>query len=280
VSDKADEKERFSNLDKKKLKELVRDERLIPGIYNYCDRWCERCSFTSRCLNFASSEEDSSDPAAQDMRNEKFWEKIGESFQVALELLKEAAEERGIDLDAIDVEEEQEKRRLNRESAKEHDVCRMAMAYISMVQEWFGQIKDYFPSAEEDADSRPKGTNDDEKEHREATGAEEAMEVLRWYEHQIYVQLMRAVQGQMEERGDPFENEFAKDSDGSAKVALIGMDRSIAAWGEVRGFFPLQGDLALQAMIHLETLRRKVERAFPDARDFIRPGFDEIKLSS
>jgi hypothetical protein len=132
-------------MDKEKLKKLAQNEKLIPGIYNYCDRRCERCSFTSRCLNFASSEEDSSDPAAQDMRNKKFWEKIGESLQVALELFKEAAEERGIDLDAIDVQEEQEKRCLNRESAKEHEVCRMAMAYIDMVREWFAGVKEYLP---------------------------------------------------------------------------------------------------------------------------------------
>jgi hypothetical protein len=267
-------------MDKERLKKLAQNERLIPGIYNYCDRWCERCSFTSRCLNFASSEEDSADPATQDMRNKKFWEKMGESFQVALELLKEAAEERGIDLDAIDVEEEEEKRRLNRESAKEHEVCRMAMAYIDMVREWFAGVKDYFPSGDEEGDSNPEEKIYAGDDTREQTSAEEAVEVLRWYQHQIYVKLMRAVQGQLGERGQPFDDDFAKDSDGSAKVALIGMDRSIAAWGEVRGLFPLQGDLALRAMIHLETLRRKVEKAFPDARDFIRPGFDEIKLSS
>ena len=50
--------EGIAEMDKEKLKKLLKDERLIPGIYNYCDRWCERCSFTSRCLNFASSEED------------------------------------------------------------------------------------------------------------------------------------------------------------------------------------------------------------------------------
>ena len=26
----------------------------IPGIYNYCDRWCERCKFTSQCLLFTN----------------------------------------------------------------------------------------------------------------------------------------------------------------------------------------------------------------------------------
>src|SRR3954452_3306930 len=28
------------------------DRRLIPGIYNYCHRRCERCPFTDRCLTF------------------------------------------------------------------------------------------------------------------------------------------------------------------------------------------------------------------------------------
>ena len=30
----------------------VRDG-FIVGVYNYCDRWCERCAFTSRCRVFA-----------------------------------------------------------------------------------------------------------------------------------------------------------------------------------------------------------------------------------
>ena len=29
----------------------------ILGIYNYCDRWCETCAFTSRCRVFADTVE-------------------------------------------------------------------------------------------------------------------------------------------------------------------------------------------------------------------------------
>jgi hypothetical protein len=29
----------------------------IPGVYNYCDRWCERCPFTGRCRVFADEAE-------------------------------------------------------------------------------------------------------------------------------------------------------------------------------------------------------------------------------
>lgn len=29
----------------------------ISGIYNYCDRWCERCSYTNKCLLFKQEAE-------------------------------------------------------------------------------------------------------------------------------------------------------------------------------------------------------------------------------
>ena len=29
----------------------------IPGVYNFCDRWCERCPLTARCRVFAMTEE-------------------------------------------------------------------------------------------------------------------------------------------------------------------------------------------------------------------------------
>ena len=36
--DNSGEKETFMNRDR--LEKLAADERFIPGIYNYCDRWC------------------------------------------------------------------------------------------------------------------------------------------------------------------------------------------------------------------------------------------------
>ena len=29
----------------------------IVGVYNYCDSWCDRCAFTSRCRVFADMRE-------------------------------------------------------------------------------------------------------------------------------------------------------------------------------------------------------------------------------
>ncbi|MBW2615460.1 MAG: hypothetical protein JRD02_04705, partial [Deltaproteobacteria bacterium] len=92
-------------MDKEDIKRLAEDPRFISGIYNYCDRWCERCPFTARCMNFAMGEEQFADPETQDLNNEEFWEKLSETFQVTLDLVKEMAEQEGIDLDSIDIEE-------------------------------------------------------------------------------------------------------------------------------------------------------------------------------
>ena len=56
-------------MDKERIKKLAQNPDFISGIYNYCDRWCERCAFTSRCMNFAMGEEFFPDQASHDARN-------------------------------------------------------------------------------------------------------------------------------------------------------------------------------------------------------------------
>ena len=116
-------------MNKEELKKLAGDPRFIPGIYNYCDRWCERCAVTSRCLNYAMGEEESDDPAERDMNNQAFWKKLGESFRLTLEMVMETAEEMGINLDDIDPEAYREKEKLMDEMAESHECCRLAKTY-------------------------------------------------------------------------------------------------------------------------------------------------------
>ncbi len=69
--------------------------------------------------------------------------------------------------------------------------------------------------------------------------------------------------------------DLPRDSDGSAKIALIAIDRSLAAWARLREHFAAEhGDTILALLVQLERLRRAAETKFPDAREFRRPGFD------
>jgi hypothetical protein len=102
--------------------------------------------------------------------------------------------------------------------AESHEICRAAKIYSSLVEDWFTTTANLV--------STSPALDGGEM------GLEEALEVIRWYQHFIYVKLMRAIRGELEEREEAFD-EFARDSEGSAKIALIGIDRSIGAWGEV-----------------------------------------------
>jgi len=266
-------------MDKERLKKLAGNPRFIQSIYDYCDRWCERCPFTARCLNFALGEEEFDHLETQDLDNEAFWKKLSETLQVTLELLEEAAEEHGIDLDSMDTEEVEEEERLNDELARDHECSRAAKLYIEMVDDWLDSARDIFSSDEEEISSAESVGELDSTTPEKDSSLLEPVEVVGWYEHLIYVKLMRAIRGELVEDLEILD-EYPRDSDGSAKVALIGIDRSIAAWGEIRNLFPHRSNQILDILVHLEQLRRKVEKTFPNARAFIRPGFDKIDLNS
>ena len=115
------------------------------------------------------------------------------------------------------------------------------------------------------------------KPDRELAALEDYVEVIRWYQHFIYVKLCRAISSQAEEQmeTDPEMRAFPKDSDGTAKIALIAIDRSIAAWAGLRDAISEHEDTILDLLGQLARLRKGTEAMFPSARKFVRPGFDE-----
>ena len=67
---------------RRSLTELASNPDLISGIYNYCDRWCERCPLTSRCLVFATEQVDHNGSAqSHDLNNEAFWHKLNSAAE-------------------------------------------------------------------------------------------------------------------------------------------------------------------------------------------------------
>jgi len=261
-------------MDKEQIKELAKDPDLIPGIYNYCDRWCERCTFTARCLNYSMSEEEFSDPETHDLKSEAFWEKLNETFKVTLELLEEMAEEQGIDLSSLDLEDEEYDPKHNREAAQNHECSRAGKSYAKMVDKWFDSAEPLFQEKDKELNLKVQLELPNSDPYKEAEVLEEAIDVIQWHQHQIYVKISRALYSRMSEKREELDG-YPKDSDGSAKVALIAIDRSIAAWGKMLEHFPEREDECLEILVHLEKLRRKTEQTFPQARAFVRPGFDE-----
>ena len=251
---------------------LVNRPEMISGIYNYCDRWCERCSFTSRCANYEISEQSQSESKG-DPENEAFWEELHNIFQLTLEMVKDSAEEFGIDLDAVDLGNYEEDRKKLEELTMAHDCVSLSKDYITYVNDWFDSAKELIEEKSTSWNNALLGTFESNIVQY-AENLNDIIEVIRWYQYQIHVKLSRAIHGKLEETDEPMD-EYPKDSDGSAKVALIGIDRSIAAWGMMLSIFPQKEDETFKNLVLLEKLRKITEKEIPNARSFHRAGFDD-----
>lgn len=260
-------------MDKEYIKKLAENPNFIPGIYNYCDRWCERCVFTSRCMTYALSENEVDNPESQDITNQAFWDKLHNIFEVTLEMVKETAEEMGIDLNAIDHEEFAEQEEQVHKIVKDQPYTKAAFAYVEMVNKWFKSNKDLLEEKGDELQTLALAQIPGSRPDKDALKIRDCLEVIRWYQHQIYVKLCRAASGLI--RGELESIEYApEDANGSAKVAIIGIERSIAAWGGLLNQFPQQEHSILDLLVNLKRLLRQVESVFPDARSFVRLGFD------
>ncbi len=260
---------------------MAQNPDLIPGIYNYCDRWCERCAFTSRCLTFLSEEEEKKEagysPGSDEM-NEEFWKEIGESLVLTMEMIRDYAEKEGIDLDASTEDEEadaeMDRSEERRKAARDHPCAKAARDYYQLVQAWFEASEELWEEKKEDLLSAARLELPGRDPEREAHELSDITEVIRWYQHFISAKIHRALTGRADERMERIPD-MPSDADGSAKIALIAIDRSIGAWTLLHREFPEREDETLGIMVLLERLRRSLEIEFPKARAFIRPGFDE-----
>jgi hypothetical protein len=260
-------------MDTEDLISLANDPNLISGIYNYCDRWCERCPFSSRCLVYLTEKEDEdADPATRDITNAAFWNKLASILQQTQEMIAAWAEENDVDLSDEAIAEASAKSDAEHKEARDHPLFKAAEKYAGEVHEWFEQA-----SIEPD----PISDTGADTEENDASDELDAAEVIRWYQVFIAAKIARGLMSRVHE--EEFENVFEgdtswRDSDGSIKVALIAIDRSISAWKLMADVRSEKTDSIRQFVLQLEKLRISTEKEFPNARDFVRPGFDEAAL--
>lgn len=272
------------------------ESRFIDGIFNYCDRWCERCSMTERCRLFADSrrivrgsagdheaapelwdDDDDDAPPLPNWLTEPDEDEEAEDFADAGDFDPFAADEDEdgeFEIEPIEWREADHPRR-RLDEAREHPLTAAAEAYAFAVHQWCKERCDLF-----DEQGELILASNLEREQSDATAyaaqLSEAADVVRWYEFQITAKLFRALSKGPEDRFAAESDDFAsRDADGSAKVALIGIERSIGAWTVLRDALPAHAEQIAAFLQTLTRLRTGVDQAFPNARAFIRPGFDD-----
>jgi hypothetical protein len=236
---------------KNRMKEITLQESYNDTIFNYCDRWCEKCPFTSRCLNFALSVED---PHLDDKEGWKYLKNVVDATCLMLDDLMEI---NGYDVTKIE----------NIILTPSHDPESYPLSiYVRetafKIHNWLKK-NDLFDRLNNLLDL---GVQLSEKFSR----YKESVEVIYRYNFLFAAKITRAVAGLLENR------EYSLyDMNGSAKVALVSIDRLIVAWSFILTESSQIEDEILEILISLSEVRKRTELTFPDARKFIRPGLDE-----
>jgi hypothetical protein len=227
----------------------------IDSISSYCDRCCERCAFTDRCAVYACQVAIAmcGDPAA--------------GFELALGDPQPVSGTTPVSpwaaaLDAIQLSPKEERdfarsERRRRKRPKELPLSRLVYEFTLAALVWL-------------------------RDRREALAAsadpilKEAIEVAAHDAMLIGATLHRAVDGRDRWRTDDEDigvPAVQSDWNGSAKVALLSIERSHLAWQTIAG--ATHDRDASTFAERLEALRRLVRDEFPRAMEFVRPGFDE-----
>mgnify|MGYP007022262897 CR=1 FL=1 len=246
----------------------------IAGIHNYCDRWCERCTFTSRCAIFEDVARIS--PEGLDTHNKAFWDRVGQNFAKAKELLHKAAAEAGFDLSSPhpDIVRQIQRDELLEMDSRQHPLALASLEYSRIGHDWLKTQPGMLDRLENLKTELTLGIETEEGARRETKTIGESIAVIQWYLIFIHSKLSRALAGKAtdDDRGE--ENDFPRDHDGSAKIALIAIDRSIHAWTALFQILPEHEDHFLKVLSILQKIKTMTIVEFPEAMAFMRPGFD------
>jgi hypothetical protein len=252
---------------------MAANSKHIEGIYNYCDRWCERCNFTSRCAVYASEEGLSSEE--KDITNKAFWDTIGNSFANAISQLQKLAEEHNIAIPSADDAEMKlymTNVKKKRQEMVKHPLIKYSKQYMMEAKVLLENNVALKQKGETLLQLIELGVKDIGEAKKEIIQLNEYIEIVNWYLIQIQVKFMRALPTFDDDEGD---EAFESDSNGSAKVALIATDRCIVAWQHIMQWLPDAQDDTLPLLGLLQKIRTLGEYTFPHARAFVRVGLDE-----
>jgi hypothetical protein len=239
---------------------VITREGNIEGIFNYCVRRCERCAFTSRCSLFQHERE-----YERQHPNATWQERVHDSFAETFKLLEEWCRREGIDFDEIrrEAEHDATDAALERaeEAVRDDPLQKLATTYMHAA---FNVIDRMAPAR---------------ALRRWPRDVEEALDTISWNAGMVGAKVHRALNG-FAERGillkdeDPVQNDW----NGSAKLARILIGESTSAWRVVMREGEAPEDSPLLELVGLLTrIDQGLAERFPDAMNFIRPGFDETE---
>jgi hypothetical protein len=233
--------------------------KYIPGIYNYCDRWCERCDLTSRCLLFSRDSKRRADHIARgedpdDLKT--VMDDVQSDLRESLEMIQKDASDLGINLNQIT---EKERRQVKEFS---HPLHSKAEGLSFNIHQFRKKATNLFLD---------ESSNDSDKKVQS-----DSLDVLAWYEFQFSVKLKRALQSIEEHSSDAAAaaDDDLFDAKASAKVAWIGLTKSLDALTILDHFLPGLHSDTLQLIQGIHEVILLLDETIPGHKTVQRPGFE------
>jgi hypothetical protein len=225
--------------------QVALDPSIIRGIYDACDQWCMYCPVTERCLAYRCNPEIRT--GKQDI-----YRSLADRLYEGMMFLKALSEAEGRSTPEIDAMLSDDPRKKAPSIEIDDPIERMGRRYGRLSDAYLVSRSD-FPF---EMKPRPSGPT--------------PFEVFAWFHQLVPAKVYRALlSAARAARGDA---NGKNDALISAKVALIGIDRSVDALAAMGAE---DDDPRLELLqLQLRRLRREMEGRFPDARGFTRPGLD------
>lgn len=255
--------------------ESPRQPELIAGIYNYCDSWCERCPLTARCRSFQLQQQTTlANPAADPNASlvQQLTEALNMTRQYIETLQKNTPLFQADTLSSADQLTLEETVLSRRHKTGEHPAAALATAYLKQTGAWLSDEKILLKCAGRQQLSEVNlGIRTEDEAMVQLNALKDAYEQIRWYRTLIPVKTKAALRVIDEATDDEFILDYYN---GKAKLVLVSIDRSLAAWQTVMAYYPEKIDDMLDLLSLLSQVNRHIEAIFPTARAFQRPGLD------
>ncbi len=216
----------------------------IVGIFNYCDRWCERCALTNRCRLFA------------DMAEIDFEEGNGPLTEPRMR-----RERRRLATQLIEIQTEAEE-------LGEKAIRKPADSAWHLPP---GLETSMGPDPEVVADGAALRSKMRKLQLSANPTVRLAVETIQYFSVFVPMKMMRAF-SQVARTGP---GDQQSDANGSGKAALLALERMETAWRTLIDTHHYSAKEAAPFLAEIARMQRNLARAVPNARDFVRPGFDE-----
>jgi hypothetical protein len=234
------------------------DPNLIPGIYNYCNRRCERCAFTSRCFHYLET----CRAISVECESLSLGQVVARSLEGSLDLLQIVGRRLGVDL----IDRPDDVRAGDAAPAGEvpmdgHERGPLADPLIRIAREYASTTWPIVRALQPILQARGDAV------------LLEAMATLEAFSAGISAKVFRAVWTMTGD--DVAPDRVQNEANGAAKIARLMIGEARQAWRTLMEPGQASSDgLPARLVKLLDRLDEGLKSRFPRAMDFVRPGFD------